>query len=399
METPNRREFLKKGIVIGGTAAGAGFAADFFSPRRIHAAESGKFNRLVFRELGSTGCKVTELGFGTMNTRDAELIHAAIDSGINYIDTANVYMNGVNEEIVGTVMKTKRDKVFLTTKVGLSKNYEAIPDEIKKSLERLQTDHVDLLLLHKTDARAEILNETVMKIFDDARKKGQTRFVGFSTHNFETEAFDAAIESKFWQAILTGYNYYSPKTVAQSIKKARENGIAIIAMKNLITMSWPPSTRVQYDDIRADKNSTTTPQQALIKWVLDDQYVDTIIPGMTAFDHLDDNLAVMGKKLTLDDMNIIRRYCEDVKTRYCRGVAGCSGCKEQCPKGVRVSEINRCLGYAFGYGDMELARENYKALPREHRVEMCGDCDECAVKCVHGINLTENIGRARELFA
>ena len=55
---------------------------------------------------------------GCMNMRDPELVHAAIDSGINYLDTAYVYMNGQNEEIIGQVMKTKRDKVFLTTKVG-----------------------------------------------------------------------------------------------------------------------------------------------------------------------------------------------------------------------------------------------------------------------------------------
>jgi len=80
-------------------------------------------------------------------------------------------------------------------------------------------------------------------------------------------------------------------------------------------------------------------------------------------------------------------------------VTGCTGCQGQCPYGVQVSELNRCLGYAYGYGDMALARENYDRLPASSRVDMCGDCGECLVKCVNGINLTENISRARELFA
>ena len=397
METSNRREFLKN-VAVKGTAAGAGLAASGLFPRRIFSEGASEFNRIVYRELGSTGCKVTEIGFGTMNTRDDDLIRAAIDSGINYIDTAHAYMNGVNEEMIGSVMKIRRDKVFLVTKVGLTKNIEEMPDEIATSLKRLQTDHVDLLLLHKTDARGEILHNDIMKIFDNARKRGQTRFVGFSTHNFETEAFDAAVESKFWEAILTGYNYFSPQSVSKSIKKARENGIAIIGMKNLITMTWPPSTRTPHGDIREDKSSKTTPQQALIKWVLEDPYVDTTIPGMTAFEHLSDNLAVMGMKLTFDDHRIIRRYCEEIRLRYCRGVAGCNGCRNTCPKGVRVNEINRCLGYYYGYDNPELAYENYRALLRSDRLENCADCNECVVRCVHGLDLTENIKRARALF-
>jgi len=393
MSESNRREFLKKI----GAGAGSALAAAGLTPRRIAGAAPG-FERVMYRKLGSTGELVSEIGFGTMNTREADLIHAAIDNGINYIDTANVYMNGVNEQIVGSVMKTKRDKVFLVTKVGLNKDIPAIPDEIAASLKRLQTDHVDLLLLHKTNDRKEILNDTIIKIFDDARRKGQTRFVGFSTHNFEETVFDAAIDSTFWEAVLTGYNYFIPPSVAKGIRKVREAGIAVIGMKNLITMTSPSSTRVQLDDIREDKNSSTTPQQALLKWVLEDPYVDTIIPGMTAFEHLSDNLAVMGKQLTFEDTRILKKYAAAKSDSYCRCVVGCTGCRGKCPKGVEVSEFNRCLGYAYGYGSMELARENYAALPLSNRIEVCGDCDECTVKCVNGLNIGERITAVKRLF-
>ncbi len=393
METSNRRDFLKNSA-----AAGIGLTAAGISPRRIFSETTSEFNRIFYREFGSTGIKVSEIGFGAMNMRDPELVHAAIDSGINYIDTANYYMKGLNEEIVGKVLKTKRDKVFLVTKVGLRKNLEKIPEEIETSLRRLQTDHVDLLLFHKTDTREEILDDKIMKIFDDARKKGYTRFIGFSTHNSQPEAFDAGIESKFWEAILTGYNYLSPPTVSQSIKKTREAGIAIIAMKNLITMTSPPSSRVKLVDIRKDKSSELTPQQALIKWVLEDPHVDTTIPGMTAFEHLADNLAVMGKKFTFDDKRTIKRYSENINGYYCRGVAGCTECQDTCPKGIKVSEINRCLAYAYGYNNLELAKENYDALPSSNRLDICADCDDCVVKCKNQLNLTENISRARELF-
>ncbi|MBA7568233.1 hypothetical protein ES708_09954 [subsurface metagenome] len=395
MGTTNRRDFLKN-MALGGTAAGV---ASAFKPRRIYGESGPQFKRIVYRELGSTGVKVSEIGFGSMNTREGDLINAAIDSGINYVDTAHYYMNGANEEMVGKVLKNKRDKVFLTTKVGLNnKEPDSMRKEIALSLKRLQTDHVDLLLLHKSNAREEILNDDIMNVFDEARKKGQTRFIGFSTHNFDAEVFDAAVDSKFWEALLTGYNAFSPPGVTESIKKVREAGIAVIGMKNLITMTSPPSTRVPLKDIRKDGASATTPQQSLLKWVLDDQYVDTTIPGITTFEHLEDDLAVMGTKMTFDDERIINRYCEGVKSLYCRGVSGCSGCRDKCPKGVDINEINRCLGYAYGYGDLALAQENYDSLPDSNRLDVCSDCDTCAVKCINGIDLTNNIRKAKALF-
>jgi hypothetical protein len=108
MEIKKRRDFIKY-CTLGSAFAGIAGGLNGLFPRRVYSEESDKSNRIVYRDLGSTGFNVTEIGFGTMNTRDAELIQAAIDKGINYIDTAHSYMNGVNEEIVGSVMKTKRN--------------------------------------------------------------------------------------------------------------------------------------------------------------------------------------------------------------------------------------------------------------------------------------------------
>jgi len=392
METSNRRDFLRNSA-----AAGIGIAATGLSSRRVFSEEQSEFNRITYRDLGSTGFKVSEIGFGAMNMRNPELVHAAIDAGINYIDTANGYMNGVNEEIIGQVMKTKRDKVFLTTKIS-PQNPDNMSEMIETSLKRLQTDHVDLLLLHGygINNRKQVLEDAILKVFNDARDKGYTRFVGFSTHKFDDEISEAAVESKFWEAVLVPYNYISPPSVAASIKKVREAGLAVIGMKNLLKFETRP--RKPLPDIRKDKNNSVTYAQALFKWVLNNPYVDTIIPGMTSFEQLAENMAIMGTKLSYEDQNILYRFSESIKGSHCFGLAGCTGCKEQCPKGVNVSELNRCLGYVYGYDDYKLARENYEELPLSQRVNVCGDCEECVVKCINGLNLTENIRRARELF-
>ncbi|MBT4482611.1 MAG: aldo/keto reductase [Candidatus Latescibacteria bacterium] len=391
----NRREFLLK-AAAGSSSVIAGLAASGLYPRRIFAEESSKFNRVAYRRLGSTDFKVSEVGFGCMNMRNPELVHAAIDSGINYLDTAWVYMKGRNEEIVGQVMKDRRKEVFLTTK-AITKDAGKLRGQMDTSLKRLQTDQVDLMLFHVINSRNQVLNEDYIKVFEKAKSDGICRFVGISTHSNQAEVLDAMVESGFWDAVLVGYNYFSPKNVRPAIEKARKAGIATIGMKNLLNPATNPWQEL--DDIRTGENKQIKKTQALIKWVLDDPYVDTTVPGMTTFEHLADNVAIMGMPMTFGERRAMYRFGEDIKHHYCRGVAGCTGCMDKCPKGVQICELNRCLMYANGYGNPGLAWENYRELPESSRVNVCNDCDECIVKCVNGLDLTQNIKQAKELFA
>ena len=264
-------------------------------------------------------------------------------------------------------------------------------------MKRLQTDHVDLLLIHHGgDTIEKILDEDYMNVLTRAKERGQTRFVGYSTHTSDPETFKTAIKCKFYDAILLCYNYESPASLTKSIKEVRAAGIGVIAMKNLLNFATRP--RKPLDDIREDKNGSVTYAQALLRWVLDNPNIDTIIPGMTSFEHLAENIAIMGTKMGYDDHLMLNRFSEHIQGNYCLGLSGCTGCTGQCPRGVNVRELNRCLGYAYGYGDIDLAWENYRDLPRSSKVDVCGDCEECVVKCVNGINLSENIKQARKLF-
>ncbi|MFA6470841.1 MAG: aldo/keto reductase [Candidatus Latescibacterota bacterium] len=391
MEKTNRRIFLKK-AAMGSAAAGVGLTVGNIFPRRS-AAEVPEFQRIYYRELGSTGYKASEIGFGAMNTRDPELIHAAIDAGINYLDTAHSYMKGVNEEIIGTVMKTKRNKVFLSTKLRQVKASE-MPGMLELSLKRLNTDHVDLLLLHITESREQALNEDYIKTFSDLKKKGMTRFIGVATHKNQAEVIDAAISSKVWEAVLVGYNFTSPPEVGQAVERARKAGIATIAMKTMISIDGRNPLGAPPELSKGKLNAA----QSALKWVLQNPYIDTIVPGMTSFEHLAQDLAVMGTKMTFFDRRTLTRYAEARLKGNCRGAAGCTGCQGQCPFGVEICDLNRCVGYAYGYGDLELARENYSHLPPSSRVERCGECDTCQVKCVNGLDLDNTIRNARELF-
>ena len=384
MGTTDRREFLRK-TALAGTTVAAGFSGNSLSPHRIFAQETQETNNIVYRNLGSTGYEVSQIGFGAMNTRDAELIFAAIDSGINYIDTAHAYMKGENEKIVGSVMKTKRKKVFLATKMPWkNRSAKQIREMMELSLKRLQTDYVDIIFLHNVGSGDTVLDENLISLFEKAKKDGLCRFAGISTHKNQAEILNTAVKSKFWDSVLLGYNYKSPPELTTSIERARKAGLAIIAMKTLVNGTGYPEHNM----------GNITANQAAIKWVLQDRFVDTAILGMTSFEHLTEDLSVMGMKMSQS-----RSMIQGSKVAYCSGVAGCTGCIGKCPKGVEVSEINRCLGYLYGYNDYDLAWENYKELPESSHVYRCMDCTECAVKCINGLDLTENIKRAKELFA
>jgi aryl-alcohol dehydrogenase-like predicted oxidoreductase len=152
---------------------------------------------MEYRTLGRTGVKVSAYTLGTMmfgpwgNTDEDEsvrMIHAALDAGINFVDTADVYGEGQSEEIVGKALKGRRDDVVLATKVhgemgtGLNDRGNSrywIMKEVENSLRRLQTDHIDLYQIHRPDPDTRI-DETLSALTDLVRQ-GKVRYLGCST--------------------------------------------------------------------------------------------------------------------------------------------------------------------------------------------------------------------------
>src|ERR1035437_3367082 len=148
MESPekkgmNRRTFIKTGIAGTATAliAPPAFAETL---QQMAASEPFVFPKPVYRTLGRTGLKITVVSFGAMLTPEPEVIRAAIEQGVNYIDTARKYMGGKNEEIVGKAVKGMRDKVYIATKTPPdSKTKAEIIRDVETSLKTLGTDPIE----------------------------------------------------------------------------------------------------------------------------------------------------------------------------------------------------------------------------------------------------------------
>ena len=379
MDGISRRIFLKSGAAAGTFLTLSG-ASDTFS-------QLAATPKIRYRSLGSTGWKVSEIGFGAMNMRDPELVRAAVEAGINYFDTSSEYMNGVNEEVLGSVLSTCRDKVFITTKLPAQSSPDTLGERMETSLKRLKTDYVDAVLVHGGGVE-QMQSQQFIDAFGNLVAKGRARFTGVSTHGNIPAVLDSMIASKFWNLASISYNYTSQQEVTDAIARARSAGIAIVAMKTL--------NKGRGDASLASANMTAN--QGALRFVLQNRNIDTTVPGMTSFEHLAEDMKVMELELTSEDRRELLRYGESLKGKYCSGIIGCTGCLNQCPYGVQVHEINRCLGYVHGYGDMQLALENYDRLPAHSRADVCSRCDSCMVKCVNGLNLDENIRKARAIF-
>jgi aryl-alcohol dehydrogenase-like predicted oxidoreductase len=152
-----------------------------------------------YRSLGRTGVQVSKLCLGTMMFGDwgntdhddsIRIIHRALDAGINFVDTADVYSAGESEEIVGKALKGHRDDVVLATKLGVPMDEDPnhrggsrrwIIEEVENSLRRLGTDYIDLYQLHRPDPHTDI--EETLGALTDLVQQGKVRYIGSSSFN------------------------------------------------------------------------------------------------------------------------------------------------------------------------------------------------------------------------
>jgi len=383
MKSITRREFVS-GVSI--SAIGAGFLLGDIAKNVVFSDEEKDSTKEVsfeFRSLGKTGLKVTTIGYGAMRTTEEAVIKKAFDLGINYFDTADCYFGGENEKTVGRALKGYRDKVIIATKVHNSKKENMIKS-IEKSLTSLQVDVIDIMQLHGVSSKEEVQDSVAIEVLDKFKKDGKIRFTGVTTHSNIPVVVDAAIESKFYDVVLLVYHYKSGNAIKEAIERAAKAGIGIIAMKT------------QMGGYKTEEMKGLSPHQAALKYVLMNQNVAATVPSMVNFDQLNENIAVMGKKLTASDISILNKYSSSISSVYCKM---CSYCNGVCPNGVKVQDINRFLMYYEGYGDYYLGQNSYRSFIPKEMAQACLDCESCKIKCVNGLNVKEKMIRAYSIFA
>jgi aryl-alcohol dehydrogenase-like predicted oxidoreductase len=207
---------------------------------------------MIYRKLGRTGVEVSAFCLGTMmfgkwGNQDVDdcvrIIHAALDAGINFVDTADVYSQGESEEIVARAVKDRRDDVVLATKVhgrmGEGRNRSGnsrlwITKEVENSLRRLNTDHIDLYQLHRPDPSTDI--EETLGALTDLVHAGKVRYIGCST-------FPAAeIVEAHWASERHGFARFVCEQPPYSIlvRGIERDVLAVTQRYGMGVIAWSP---------------------------------------------------------------------------------------------------------------------------------------------------------------
>ena len=379
-----RRDFVKT------TLAGAGglflLSSEAKGQEKRAVDSKGKERTFLYRTLGRTGLKLPVINMGVMNSDNPNLIRAALDSGLVLLDTAHGYMGGRNEETIGSVIKGRpRDSFMIGSKVSLPRDRStglyvegATTEEFLKkldiSLKRLGLDHVEILYHHGVSNKESVIYEPVLRAMEKAKKEGKIRFTGISTHMNEPEVLHATVDSGFYDVVLVAYNFqqkHMPE-VRSAIARAAQAGIGVVGMKA----------------IRGGNRQTPTVQSAsaALKWVLQDPNVHTIVPGFTAFEEMEMDLAVLeNPTLTEEERKTLQKEAS-AKNNYCQG---CGQCLKQCRDHLPVPDLMRAYMYTYDYRNLALAQDLLLSLNLPSHA--CQDCSQCSVTCSVGFNVSAKI--------
>jgi aryl-alcohol dehydrogenase (NADP+) len=303
-----------------------------------------------YRRLGSTGTQVSAICLGAMSfgriasrpwaldeEASREIIRQALDNGVNFIDTANVYNEGASEEIVGRALRdfVRRDDVVLATKVfsrmrpgpnGAGLSRKAILSEIDHSLTRLGVDYVDLYQIHRWDPATPI--EETMEALADVVRAGKARYIGASSMfswQFAKALFTA--DAHGWPRFVTMQNHYNllyREEEREMLPLCADQGIGVLPWSPLargrLARPWgTQTTRSDTDEfgkklyVEGDEQVVDAvnkvasrrgvpPAQVALAWLMGDTRVTAPIVGVTKPQHLTDALGAVD--LTLDDAEV-----------------------------------------------------------------------------------------------
>jgi len=403
MNESSRRNFMKN--LMGGALAVT------LSPLQKTPENSDK-NRIkkgemFYRRLGRTDLWISEISLGGSPVPDWAIFMQIIEMGVNYIDTSNSYMNGNSERQIGRVLKeVGRDRVHVGTKFHLRGNWseESIIDAVDGSLRRLQTDYLDVLLIHGASDPDHLTDERILSAFDTLKKQGKYRFRGLSCHSNHHEVVTKAVECNHYDMVQFGYNvfdiqdtekkvetyedYLGASGTRKLIRLAKSKDVGIIAMKTL-------KVGGRRQDLKEYKTGDTSIFQAMLKWALENQDISSVVTEILTFQQMEEDLAVPGQPLSKEERKTLYRFVARNLKDYCHM---CGICQKNCPSGILTSTILRYLTYSESYGKMTAANQAYTRLPRTAKVESCQDCGKCEESCPYGVSIRKRIKEAHALF-
>lgn len=393
-----RRDFLKTaGVATVGSLLGATETMG-----KISDNSGTEIAVVPTRSFGKTGVRVSTLALGGMFDIPSNqlVLNQALKLGVTYWDTADCYEGGGSERGVGKFLgkyPETRKKIFLVTKSD-ARDPGGMTRLLNRSLERMNTDYVDLYFVHGISSIDELDDDTrawAMK----AKAEAKIKFFGFSTHGNMEECMLDAAKLGWIDGIMMTYNYrlMNKAKMKEAIAACTEAGIGLTAMKTQGGWSYGSSSAAKLVDSFIEKGFTDN--QAKLKAVWTNPEIASICSQMPNLTILMSNVAAAMDKTSLSagDLHLLDQYARETASYYC---AGCSDmCETVLTEVVPVADVMRYLMYYESYGDRERARSLYRKLSPATRKRL-GNIDYSLAenRCPQGIPIARVMKKAQRVL-
>ncbi|MBB6455318.1 aryl-alcohol dehydrogenase-like predicted oxidoreductase [Salirhabdus euzebyi] len=298
------------------------------------------------RQVGSSDLFISEISLGCMSLGTDEkkaqtIIDKALDAGINYLDTADLYDQGVNESIVGKAVKGKRENVIIGTKVGNrfevgkegwhwdpSKKY--IKEEVKDSLRRLHTDYIDLYQLHGGTLEDPI-DETI-EAFEELKQEGLIRYYGISS--IRPNVIREFIKKSNIVSVMMQYSLFDRRPEEEVLDLLHENNISVLARgplaKGMLSKKGLAQVETkgrdgyldyEYEELKTSTaaflhfvNEERTPNAIALQYVLKHPALASAVFGASSINQLEENLTYLNSKPLDDNLyNQLKKMTKPIK--------------------------------------------------------------------------------------
>jgi uncharacterized protein len=385
---------------------------------------------MLYRDFGRTAERVSILGFGCMRLpvvggrRECidvplatEMLHYAIDHGVNYVDTAFPYHGvsfdetpGASEGFVGAALAGGyRERVLLATKLpGWVVNSRADMDRVLDGqLERLRTDHLDCYLLHAMNSGSwsKLVGLGVEDFLDKARADGRIRYAGFSYHD-DPPAFAPIVDGYDWDFCQIQYNFMDIdyQAGAAGLAYAAERGLGVVIMEPLkggrLAGRTPEAIQGLWDSALVRR----TPVEWALRFVWNDPRVSLLLSGMSTMEQVIDNVALAdgGSPGSLNpaELGLIDQVRDAYKDRTAVDCTSCRYCMP-CPSGIDIPLVLSCLNNASLFDDPVGERAQYHInvdLGNTAQASECADCGQCETACPQQLRVPQEMAKAVQMF-
>ncbi len=381
-----------------------------------------------YRKLGKTNQEVSILGFGAMRlpmvgnpkgmagfdpnipideVQATKMVECAVESGVNYFDTAYGYHGGKSETFLGKALRPHRSKVMISTKLPpfMIKKPEDFEKIFNEQLGKLQTDYLDVYLVHGIDSNSwtRMKEMGVLEFLDRLRNRGQIRFAGFSFHD-ELKVFKQIVDAFDWDLCQIQYNFYDQVYQAgkEGLSYASSRGLGVVIMEPLrggrLTEKIPAQIQAIWDSAKSKR----TPAEWAMRWVWNHAEVSLVLSGSSTLEQLQENIRVAddatADSLTAEEISLIEQVRAEYRKMLKVDCTGCGYCMP-CPNGVNIPHNFSLYNDVFLFDGKEHSRFFYnKFMTPEQRASGCFECGLCEPKCPQKIQIMEALKQVEQVL-